>query len=271
MFHLRRSQVVFLLSTQIFLLATLPLSATQRKRALKPQPKQAEPAPNPPPPVEPVQLTLQQQPAVAPKVTYQAGQLTIVAENSTLGDILLAVRTQTGAQVEVPANANERVVSHVGPGPAREVLASLLNGSSFNYVILGTASDPHRLDRVVLTPRTGGPSSPVANYQAFNQAAGTANPDPQANHMSEQPVEGEEDSASAEESEDETADNGEEEPAGAPAAPVNAPGQPGNPQGVKTPEQLLQELQRQQQLLQQHQQEPNGTPQQQPPEDRPQD
>ena len=63
-------------------------------------------------------------PALPPQVHYSRGQLTIVAENSTLADILRAVRTQTGADVEVPPNATERVVAHLGPGPARDVLDS---------------------------------------------------------------------------------------------------------------------------------------------------
>ncbi len=68
---------------------------------------------------------------VPPQVSYQNGQLTIVAPNSTLGDILRAVRKQTSADIEVPP-ATERVVTHLGPGPAREIVAELLNGSRFN-------------------------------------------------------------------------------------------------------------------------------------------
>ena len=73
---------------------------------------------------------------VAPQVSYQNGQLTIVAPNSTLADILRAVRKQTGAEIDIP-EARERVVTRLGPGPARAVLAELLNGSRFNYVLLG--------------------------------------------------------------------------------------------------------------------------------------
>jgi len=39
---------------------------------------------------------------VPPQVNYQNAQLTIVATNSTLGDILRAVRKQTGAEIEIP-------------------------------------------------------------------------------------------------------------------------------------------------------------------------
>jgi hypothetical protein len=237
----------FLLAAGLCLTAN-PLQAQRGHRHKPVQKKKVEPAPPESAPAataDPVQLTLEQQPAVPPKVTYQGGKLTIVAENSTLGDILREVRAQTGAMVEVPANANERVVSHVGPGPAREVLASLLNGSSFNYVILGTTSEPHRLDRVILSPRPpGGVTPPVAAYQPYqaqNQVAGQAGT---VNINGDQA----DDSDQAEEYQgDETA----EEPS--PGAPEASGAQPGNAQGIKTPEQLLQELQRQQQLLQQQQ------------------
>jgi len=88
-------------------------------------------------------------------VTFDNGQLTIVAQNSTLGDILRAVRAKTGATVEVPGNATERVVAKIGPGPAREVLASLLNGSHFNYVMLGSPTKADMVDRIILTSKSG--------------------------------------------------------------------------------------------------------------------
>ena len=99
-------------------------------------------------------------PAVPPQVHYSQGQLTIVAENSTLADIFRAVRTQTGAAVEVPPNATERVVAHLGPGPARDVLAALLNGSHFNYVMLGSPAHPDSVDRLILTSKSGGVPEP---------------------------------------------------------------------------------------------------------------
>ena len=95
-------------------------------------------------------------PAVPPQVQYSQGQLTIVAENSTLADILRGVRKQTGAVVEIPPNATERVVAHLGPGPARDVLATLLNGSHFNYVMMGSPAHPDSVDRLILTSKTGG-------------------------------------------------------------------------------------------------------------------
>src|SRR5215471_20175479 len=116
--------------------------------------KEEPPPPYVPSPLQP--LTLDQMPAVAPTVTYQGGQLTIVAPNSTLGDVLRAIHKQTGANVDVPTNATERVAVRLGPAPAPDVLASLLNGSHFNYIVLGSATDRNVVSQVLLTPKTGG-------------------------------------------------------------------------------------------------------------------
>lgn len=132
----------------------------------RPQILVSTPAPSPPP----VPATMAQLPSVPPQVTYQNGMLTIVAENSTLGDILREVHRSTGAAIEVPPNATDRVVAQIGPGPARDVLASLLNGSAFNYVMLGSASDPSTLASVMLTMKPTGPPEPAANvYQPAQQ------------------------------------------------------------------------------------------------------
>ena len=89
---------------------------SQRKAKKPPLP------PLPSGPTGPVQqIPLDSIAPVSPQVSYQAGLLTIVAPNSTLGDILRAVRKQTGAEIEVP-EAKDRVVTHLGPGPAREVV-----------------------------------------------------------------------------------------------------------------------------------------------------
>jgi hypothetical protein len=101
-------------------------------------------------------------PSTPPQVSYQGGMLTIVARNSTLGDILRRVQKLTGATIEVPGNANERVATQIGPGPARDVLASLLNGCAFNYVMVGSTSDPNALASVILTPKTAGGGETVA-------------------------------------------------------------------------------------------------------------
>src|ERR1700674_5207167 len=80
------------------LLVVAPCSAKRRRATTKPvKPEQpaTQPAPALPPP------TLAQMPASPPQVSFQGGQLTISAQNSTLGDILKAVRTETNANIEL--------------------------------------------------------------------------------------------------------------------------------------------------------------------------
>src|SRR5579862_6683984 len=135
--------------------------------------KKAAPPPLPSGTQGPVpQVPLDAIPAVAPEVSYENGLLTINAPNSTLGDILRSVRKHTSADIEIPATANERVVTRLGPAPAREVMAELLNGSRFNYILLGSPEDANALVRVVLVAKT--PDTPAG------QPAQTANGAPPA-------------------------------------------------------------------------------------------
>jgi hypothetical protein len=187
---------------------------------------------------------------VAPQVSYQNGQLTIVAPNSTLGDILRAVRKQTGAEIEIP-EARERVVTHLGPGPARDVVAELLNGSRFNYVLLGSPADASLLTRVVLvaksTPDNANPNNPGnAQPQQANMQATPIVPPPDMSA----------DSNDADAAEENADDNADQNAAAEAAQQQQAP--PTDQPGVKTPQQMLQEMQQRQMQLQQ--QQPAGQP-----------
>jgi hypothetical protein len=177
---------------------------------------------------------------VAPQVTFQDGLLTIVAPNSTLGDILRGVRKHTSAEIDVPATASERVVTRLGPGQPREVMAELLNGSRFNYVLLGSPQDANALVRVVLVAKSGaeagGPNSPAPGpgAQAPDNNAEAANDAPDAPEAQEDNSDEQADQQSAE----------AEQPQQGPSSD-----QP----GIKTPQQLLQEMQQRQMLMQQQQ------------------
>ena len=145
----------------------IPATATSSQSQLKTRTKKKAQKPQlpalPSGPTGPVQpIPLDSMAPVVPQVSYQNAQLTIVAANSTLGDILRAVRKQTGAEIEIPA-ATERVVTHLGPGSAREVMAELLNGSRFNYVLLGSPADSTVLTRVVLVAKSGQDSASPTN------------------------------------------------------------------------------------------------------------
>jgi AMIN domain len=101
-----------------------------------------------------------QQPAVPPqpplRVTFQNDLLSIRAEKATLSQVLYEIQRLTGADIPIPAGAErEQIVTNLGPGPAREVLAALLNGSHYNFVILGADDNSTALQQVILTPRFG--------------------------------------------------------------------------------------------------------------------
>ena len=99
------------------------------------------------------------------EVSFREGQLGIRAHKVTLSQVLFAVQQRTGAEVSIAAGAEQETVTvDLAPGPAPEILARLLNGSKFNFLILSAANDPRQLDRVILSPRTEGvimPSSPI--------------------------------------------------------------------------------------------------------------
>jgi len=192
---------------------------------------------------------------VPPQVNFQNGELSILAPNSTLSDILRAVRKQTGAEIEIPP-ANERVVTRLGPGPVRQVMADLLNGSRFNYVLLGSPQDSNLLTRVVLVAKTGPDTTgaqPGPPQPGPMQAGNVMPPQDAGAEAAETDV--------PEENGDENAEQAEQPEQ--PEQPAASPDQP----AVKTPQQMLQEMQ-QRQLQMQQQQNP-GQPLPVPPTGRP--
>ncbi len=240
----------------------------------KPHARHKKAAPDPPAPVTPAPPpTLAESSPTPPQVTYNNGQLTIVAQNATLSQVLRSVQALTGASVDMPSSASsERVVGQLGPGRPRDVLNALLNGTKFNYIILGVTGNPGAVQKIILTAWK--PASATVNTAQNNPA-------PQA----EEPQEAEE-------------NYGEPEPQPNTQTPLppqfrHRPGMPGRmpegfvqpqmpqPQpsdsssaeenqqvnGGKTPEQLLQELQQMQQQQQQMQEQlnpANRQPQPQP-------
>jgi hypothetical protein len=124
-------------------------------------------------------------PATKVEVEFRNGKLTISANKATLAEVLYEVQRKTGADIPIPSDAQrEQVVGSFGPAPAREVMASLLNGSRFNFILVASDNDPTQLRSVVLTPRGDAvpqpayvPPPPVA--QAMTEpSAPQVQPDP---------------------------------------------------------------------------------------------
>src|SRR5208282_5097203 len=211
------------------------------------------------------QLPMDQIPATPAKVSYEGGLLAISAHNSTLSEILRDVRKLTGASIDIPQGASERVVADLGPGAPRDVLALLLNGTSFNYVMLGSNSDPKAVSSVILmlkpsaadtqTAASSNPGTTPANgvppVQPLNRQPTFPQPRGAGNAQMAQDDDKDDDQDNAE-------DNAEDQAQPQPAQPVQPAQpsaqdqqqqtQPGQPNaGPKTPEQILEELRKQQQ------------------------
>jgi AMIN domain len=101
------------------------------------------------------------------QVSYREGLLGIHSNKATLSEVLYAIQQHTGADISIPAGAEqEKVVADIPPAPAAEALAKLLNGSRFNFLILNSANDPRQLDRVILSARSeGGFAAPLPPVQ----------------------------------------------------------------------------------------------------------
>jgi hypothetical protein len=234
---------------------------TAGKKGPEPQPQ----VQLPPPPPTPAQL-----PPNPARVTMRNGLLTIDANNSTLADVLTGVRRETKAAIDLPAGVSgERVVANLGPGTPQSVLTALLNGSRFDYIILGSEDQPDAVQRVILRAKSGpepAPGGPVVAQRGPNPGGVNVQP--------AQPDDGDDQGAPAEEIPDESNPQAQqqeidnEQQQGQPGQQQQQQGQPGQQQqpqqpGVKTPEQLLEELRQmqQQQQEQQQQQQPQQGPQ----------
>jgi hypothetical protein len=146
----------------------LPLSALSQAtpaenapaiRRAPPKKAVAAPVPEPAPPPQPtVAPSLFEQPPAPATVTAHTNELTVKADNSSLTQILHQVSSATGMRLD-GLGGDERVFGSFGPGAPREVLTALLNGTSYNVVMVGDLPNgaPRQL---LLSHRAAGGSSP---------------------------------------------------------------------------------------------------------------
>ncbi|HEX4756425.1 MAG TPA: hypothetical protein VH308_00530 [Terracidiphilus sp.] len=97
-------------------------------------------------------------------VVWDSQGLRVDASNSSLRQILKDVATATGTSVE-GLNSDQRIFGTYGPGPARDVLSQLLDGSGYNVVMVGDMGQgtPRQ---IVLSSQPKGPAPPAANSQS---------------------------------------------------------------------------------------------------------
>jgi AMIN domain len=113
-------------------------------------------------------------PASKVTVTYRAGLLGIRANQATLAEVLNEVRRRTGADIEIPAGAaQDQIVVNLRPASPDQVLRSLLNGTPFNFILVGSASDARQLGSVLLTRKD--PEEPGKRDPLLSTANAAAN------------------------------------------------------------------------------------------------
>jgi hypothetical protein len=188
--------------------ATHARSTHAKKPVVEAPPPEPVRPPDPPPPDWPAKAS-----PVAASVDWSGRLLTINAANSSLDQILHDVSTATGLKVE-GASGDQRIYGNFGPAPAREVLASLLDGSGYNILMIGDQGEgtPRQL---VLTVKTH-IAAPVGGQA-------NANGDEEAEEAPEQPEQ--------------------------PQPGFRRPMQVQPPGPGRTPEQFLQEMQQRHQQL----------------------
>jgi hypothetical protein len=100
---------------------------------------------------------VEQRPSGQVAVTYENGQLTVDAQNAPFIDVVHAACDHIGAWFDVPPgfddpSVNEPISATLGPGPAREVLVTLLKFSRLPFGITGWPDDPNALAQVSIYP-----------------------------------------------------------------------------------------------------------------------
>ena len=172
--------------------------------------------------------SLGDKPAGPARITLNTGSLAVDANNSSLSQILKDLGA-TGMSVD-GFEKDTRVFGVYGPGQPSEVIAELLDGAGYNFMMVGE-TDAGTPREVILTARSDAPISapqPVSPQQQEEEEE----PPPPPQQMEE------------------------------PLQPRTPPGTtpPGDQQRPRTPQEMLQELQR----LRQEQQQ--GQPQQATPQ-----
>ena len=209
--------------------ASAQVKVGAQANAAKPSP--AHTAAKPPSPAPATSLL--NNPAQPAKVTLAAGELTVLADNSSLSEILHQVAAASGMKVEglqAGTSGGQRVFGMYGPGAPREVLSELLNGSGYNVMMLGETS-------------SGAPRE----LMLMARAGAVANASPPSIVPNEN---------------NEKQDQPEEAPTEHYGQPEMPPG-PGVGNGLRTPEQVQQELQK---LREQREQQPQQDQQDQQPD-----
>ena len=140
-----------------------PPAIRQRLNSAAPMISPAPPAVTPAPIAEPPKpdWPVNDKPVPA-KITWDSHGLTIDANNSSLDEIITDVAAATGAKLE-GKTGDERIFGTYGPGPARDVITELLDGTAYNVLMAGDQGQGTPRE-IVISNRPTGPA-PVNNGQ----------------------------------------------------------------------------------------------------------
>jgi hypothetical protein len=195
----------------------------------------------------PLPATLMNSAPVKPSVTMESGLLTIDAPNSTLSDVLNGIHRATSAVIEGAA-PTERVAVKLGPGNPEQVIAALLRGTPYDYVILGSLGKQDVVTRVLLTreslqasANSGSSVSDASRLQETRQQE-----QPQQQSVEDSPAERmSPDDAAVQSTPDTEPDPGRQQVQPEAQTPTEAQQPPPqqDPSQPKSPEQLYKELQ----------------------------
>jgi hypothetical protein len=213
---------------------SVPTPSVQSVSTLPPTAPTSAPVPLTPsaPLTPPIPLTPAQEQPKHAQVTLANGILSVTADNSSLNQILRQISHETGIKI-IGGVVDERVFGKYGPDAPSQILAQLLDGTGSNMLLL--ARDGATPAELILTPRQGGPTPPNPNAQAFDDKPDADDAQP----ASEPPP-----AASTEPPSPRNRTVPPITPAEpASAAPTDA-SQPESPNGVKTPQQIYEQLQR---------------------------
>lgn len=196
-----------------------------------PKPHAAVPEqPPPPPPVPQKAPSMLDEPARPAQIQLNDGKLSVKADNSSLSGILQDISSKTGMTVD-GLSRDQRIFGSYGPASPREVLSALLDGLGYNVLMVGS-QDGGAPRQLLLTQRTGG----------LNNSGSPGTFARQNNNNTDN----DDDSAQSEDSviappprpEPPQQDQQQQLPSTAPPGAT-----PAGQQNVRTPQQMLQELQ----------------------------
>jgi len=200
-----------------------PDTRSKPSQTLRPgAPSSASPSPNSPAiPTTPHASapSLPERPAQPATVALAAGQLSVTANDSSLKQILHDLAAASGMTIDGFAT-DQRIFGTYGPGNPRDVLSSILEDAGYNILMVGATPDgaPREL---ILSVRSDAPPTPPSMMAREEDQSDFVNSNPPYVDTFTPPIER--------------------------TQPEPSPRQP----GVRTPQQILQELMQERQQQQQ--------------------